>query len=305
MKPYEEFIIEIRELYAILASIIAENNYSEQKASEAFKHIVCACVPSVANLMKDKDWTMLWNKYNNRVKDILANPDVQNRSVYLIDYALHFYAEREADKESAYNLFGAFDNTVQELFDVIQTNPKLQDKFKKKLESKIIEVVNDGQRKADEANNSSFKNYVNEIAFFYYIAKHPCLCLSEIEKEMPNGKKADFHLVCDNSEYFVDTITIHDTSSQKDINRFIEGKINDKFDKKTQNLHDQYIMERVRVLAIVEYEDERLLNYSPALPPDKCFPPMIPLMESSDRGNIITLHALPFGNEIKNKLTNK
>ena len=307
MKPYEEFVQEIRQSYACLEKTLANENHSEQEALDTFKGIVSVCVPSVVELMANKNWRKLWNKYNQRLQDLLSRPYIRNRSFYFIDFLSILCDARQSKAEmiQTYNLFEAFENTVQELFDIIHSNRNLEMKFQHKLEAKIVEVVTAGPSLADESNNSSFKNFVNEIAFFYHIAKHLQIGLVDIEKNLPNGKSVDFHLVWDNSEYFVDTITIQNTLNQEELNRFIEGKINDKFFQKTQNLQDKYILDKFRVQAIIEFEDNRLLDYSPNLPNDKCFPPMISLMERTDeKGWVITLEQLPLKDDVKNKLIN-
>ena len=98
-------------------------------------------------------------------------------------------------------------------------------------------------------------------------------------------------------------MTIHNTTEQDDINRFVEGKVNDKFSSKTDGIEDDSILEQFRVLPIIEFNDDRLLNYVPKLPIDKCFPPMISFIGEIEGKNQIILLQLPLSKDIRNQLT--
>lgn len=305
MLQYTEFTQKITEAYTSLASSINDKERDEKECIDAFREVVKICIPFANGLMTNKDWSGLWGKYQQRAKDILQNPVARNNCYYFIDYALIFADNRssEEDKLQVYKLFDAFDNTVQALNDIIQADDALIKKFQKRLDEKIKAAITDGPGKADSSNNSSFKNYVNEIAFFNHVANHHEIDLSEIETSLPNGKKADFQLSCGDKICLVDTMTIHNTTEQDDINRFVEGKVNDKFSSKTDGIEDDSILEQFRVLPIIELNDDRLLNYVPKLPKDKCFPPMISFIGEIEGENQIILLQLPLSEDIRNQLT--
>ncbi len=313
MLQYTEFVQRIKDAYNSLSNILKEQEIIEEDCIEAFKDVVKICIPSAEKLLNAKDWKRLWKKYQQRAKDILQTQATINNCYYFIDYALIFTDDRylERDRIQTYKLYNAFNNTVQSLNKEIQTDKELINKFQKKLDKKIIEAITDGPKKSDSSNNSAFKNFVNEIAFFHYVAIHRELELADVETSMPNGKYADFKLKCGGEYYLVDTITIHNISTQDNINRFIEGKIDDKYSAKTNNLTEEPILNRFRVLPFIEYNDTRLLDYVPELPNTKCFPPMIYLVneisgsdETNDKYNII-FEQLPLSDELKKQLNNE
>ena len=82
MLQYTDFLQKITEAYASLSSIIADKKKSEKDCIDAFRDVVIICIPSVNNLMTNKDWSNLWKKYQIRAKDILQNPSVQNNCIY-------------------------------------------------------------------------------------------------------------------------------------------------------------------------------------------------------------------------------
>ena len=305
MLQYTEFTQKITEAYTSLASSINDKERDEKECIDAFREVVKICIPFANGLMTNKDWSGLWGKYQQRAKDILQNPVARNNCYYFIDYALIFADNRssEEDKLQVYKLFDAFDNTVQALNDIIQADDALIKKFQKRLDKKIKAAITDGPGKADSSNNSSFKNYVNEMAFFNHVANHQEITLLEIETSLPNGKKADFQLSCGDKICLVDTMTIHNTTEQDDINRFVEGKVNDKFSSKTDGIKDDSILGQFRVLPIIELNDDRLLNYVPKLPKDKCCSPIMSLLQEIEGENQIILVQLPLSEDIRNQLT--
>ena len=305
MLQYTEFRRVISEAYTALNSAIENKRGTEEDHINAFANVVKICVPSVDNLMTDKDWIEFWERYEQRANDILQNSTIQNNCLYFIDYALVFMDNRlpEEDRLHAYKLFSAFDNTIRALTNIINSDDALINKFQKKLNAKIKAVITDGPKKADNSNNSSFKNFVNEIAFFYHIAIHTEIELVDIEVSLPNGKSADFQLRLDGKDYLVEIMTIHNTARQDDINRFVEGKINDKFSVKTNNLEEDPILNQFRVQTIMEYNDNRLLNYVPILPEIKCLPPMMSFLQEKEGENHIILVQLPLREDIKKQLT--
>lgn len=303
MIDYEEFRKRLSNIFERLRNAITERQDIRQQ-SYISKEVISVCVPAAANLFTDKSWFKFWNKYNQRVLDLLNQKEDVNRSFYFIDYVFAFANDNLTEDEGKhiYKLFSAFNNTIDKSLELINQNQDLANKFKRKIEGKIIETITDGPKAADETENSAFKNHLNEIAFFYQIASHPKIGIVEIEKVMPNGKKADFHLVCDDTEYFVDTITIHNTEEREDINWFVEGKIEEKIkDKKINELQDEYIKSRFRVLPIIEFEN-RLIDFTPNLPTDKCFQPMISLLEEQNGEAYISLFHLPLNGDIKEQL---
>lgn len=303
MLQYTEFTQKITEAYVLLTSTIERKERSEEDCRNAFKDIVKICIPSVNNLLGNKAWGNLWEKYQQRAEHILQNPEVQNNCIYFIDYALFFTDNRFSNEEKmqVYKLFNAFDNTIQALIYIIKSDKTLINKFQEKLNAKIKAAITDGPKKADNSNNSSFKNFVNEIAFFYHMAIHKEFELEDIESPLPNGKTVDFKLRWGNDVYLIDTITIHCTARQNDINRFIEGKVNDKFASKTKNIEEGSILGQFKVLPIIEYNDSRLFDYAPMLPEAICFPPMMPLLHEEGGKSLIILEQLPLDEIIKNQ----
>ena len=55
MKPYEEFVQEIRQSYACQEKTLANENHSDQEVLDAFKGIISVCAPSVVELMANKN----------------------------------------------------------------------------------------------------------------------------------------------------------------------------------------------------------------------------------------------------------
>ena len=303
MLEYKIFVKEVNEAYGLLTSAI-EHKKDEKYCIDVFKRIVTICIPSASNLLKEKTWHKLWNKYQKRAEDILMNHATANNCSYFIDYALIFTDNRfsEGDRIHTYKLFSAFNSIIEELNNEIQSNDELINKFQKRLDEKIIEAVTDGPTKADNSNNSAFKNFVNEIAFFYQMAVCQNIELVGIEVPLPNGRTADFQLLCDGEIYLVDTITIHNTIEQDDINRFVEGKVNDKFLHKTENLDGHPVSDLFRVLPIIESNDIRLLDYVPTLPQTRCFPPMMSLLHEIENKNSITLETFPLDEKVRTQL---
>lgn len=307
IKPYEEFLQNITVEFDALRNILANETHTEEEAVEVFKKIVEICVPRAAAILSDNEFKKLWHKYDQRAMEILAKTCEVNKGQYLIDYALVFATDcsSELDKLQSYKLFCAFDNTVSNLYDRITENEDLANIFKHPLNSKIKEAIKDGPKGVLEENNTSFKNYINEIAFFYHMADNPHVGLVGIEHPLSNGKTADFLLARDESEYYVDTITIHNICQKDDINDYVEKKIKEKFDKKLENVRDKNIINKFRVLPIIEYNDERLIGYAPNLSASLCFPPMMSLMEKIEEEPIICLVQLPLTEEMKQYLIKK
>lgn len=306
MKPYEDFMQIIKTEYDSLNKVLVDETQTEEQAVNVFRKIVEICIPKASEILSDRDYCNLWKKYDQRVRNILNQPIDANNCYYFIDYALVFATDNssELSKLQSYDLFCAFDNTVESLYIKVTENKDIANKFQHSFESKIKEAVTDGPKRAQDDNNSSFKNYVNEITFFNHIANSTHIGLVGIEETLPNGKKADFHLVCGDNDYYVDTITIHNTSQQEDINRFIKGKVKDKYKLKMNGIQDKEVLNRFRVLPIIEYNDDRLIDYVPNLPCSLCFPPVMTLMEGTANEPIIRLELLPLTEETKQLLIN-
>lgn len=301
MKQYSDLLNEIKGAYNTLNALLKQDNYNKEDAIETLKNIVQNCIPSTKTILKKRDWNNLWEKYYKRNKDILENTSTNNNCYYFIDYALLFNSSApEKEKINAYKLFNAFENVIQNLKEIIQSDNKLTPK----LDEKIINVICDGPKKTEESYNSTFKNHLNEIAYLHYIVMHIKKELLSIEYTLPNGKRADFQLKYNDNIYYIDTITIHNTANHNDINEFITNKVLEKFSQKTQNLNDDQIINNFRILPIIEHND-KLNNYVPDLPKEKSLTPMVSLLNEIDNNYDIILETLPLTEEIKSQLNNR
>ena len=226
-----------------------DNNFEALKA-----YIESLLSPNVANILKQKDWEKIIESCSLRYAQMDSTPIA---SFDFIDYVIGYKGSDNNRKEQCNNFIVGFNDSVDKAYMYCKGHAKLKPGI-----DCIIRNIMIASDKDVSSTNSDFKNRLNELLAFNFLAGCCATNVVAIEEMLVNGKSVDFVLKNKKTNecrgYEVVTLQGIDPSKQDNsdtMNTFISDRIENKRKMKFCDLSSSGRISSLHVMPIIEWND--------------------------------------------------
>jgi|GEM_PF-4539398 len=226
-----------------------DNNFEALKA-----YIESLLSPNVANILKQNDWEKIKESCSLRYAQMDSTPIA---SFDFIDYIIGCKGSDNNRKEQCNNFIAGFNNSVDEAYMYCEEHPSLKHGIDRIIRNLMIASDKDVSSK-----NSDFKNRLNELLAYNFLAGCCDVNVVAIEEKLDNGKRVDFVVKSKTTNecrgYEVVTIQGIDPSKQDNsdtMNTFISDRIEIKRKEKFGDLSSSGRISSLHVMPIIEWND--------------------------------------------------
>jgi hypothetical protein len=245
--------------------------------------------PIANDVIKNKELSKFRNSFIQKYKGICdSNTNIITSSCLLERFICTFNSAQQAVnfKSEVACIASAIDKALR----LSSTDKTLNNKIKDIVKNMIITYDAN-----PSSENNDYRNRLNEILIYNWLSECENIKVSFIEKDLGNGKKCDF--VCqhidDGSILLFDVKSINNLKIEKQddsktFSDFINQKVKEKFEEKTQDIST---LPNLKIIPILEYT-EGLESFRITVDNEIATPPLTVVKNTIDGVDNISLSTL-------------
>ena len=214
----------------------------------------CEVFPDIRPMFSNKELTKLRVKYAAKYKTIC---DSQQETITSACFFDEFISSLENGNQA--KNFKELVNGVGDVIKIVQKyatnnrNQSVYTKIKQTIKNMIVTMD-----ESPLSNNSDYRNRLNELLVFNWLSECENIKVISIEKKLENGKSCDFE--CQHKDgtivllevLSINNLNVNKHYDSKTFSAFINGKVKDKFNDKTNRLS---FIPDIKIIPILEYTE--------------------------------------------------
>lgn len=214
----------------------------------------CDIFPDIKSIFSNKELTKMGVKYAAKYKALCDSQQEIITSACFFDEFISSLGNGNQAKD--------FKEMVNGIGDVIKIAQKHAiNNRNQSVFTKIKQTIKDMIVTMDESplsNNSDYRNRLNELLVFNWLSECENIKVISIEKKLENGKSCDFE--CQHKDgtivllevLSINNLNVNKQDDSKTFSAFINSKVKDKFNDKTNRLS---FIPNIKIIPILEYTE--------------------------------------------------